>query len=74
MQFYARPSWVQSLSFGGLTKTSLPWQKNVKLSDKWFIKIHNKDNFKFNNTRIVIKTTKLRQRVFVRTEYINIKK
>lgn len=42
---YSVPSWVQSLSFGGLTEPSNSWANNVQLMNKYFIKYH-KDSFK----------------------------
>ena len=42
---YSMPSWVQSLSFGGLTEPSDSWAKNVEVMNKFFIKYH-KETFK----------------------------
>lgn len=89
MHSYAMPSWVQSLSFGGLTEPSLSWKENVEKMDKWFIKLH-RNNFKFK-TNIVKRTSHfifrkvsnilyklvysfVKQRVFIRIKYINTKK
>lgn len=86
---YAMPSWVQSLSFGGLTEPSSSWKSDVERLDKWFVKIH-KEKFKIK-TKIVNRTTNfiskkepllakklinsfVRQRVFVRIKYLNLKK
>lgn len=45
MHTYSMPSWVQSLSFGGLTEPSTSWKNNVFRMDKYFVKYH-KDTFR----------------------------
>lgn len=52
---YALPSWVQSLSFGGLVKPSECWLKIVLIMDKYFRKFH-KDTF-YTGKRIIERTT-----------------
>lgn len=83
---YSIPSWVQSLSFGGLMDPSEEWYQSVLNMDKHFTDIH-KTGFAFK-TKIIEHTTSLitkeiknvpeiliqafvRQRVFIRIKYQN---
>ncbi|KAB0805345.1 hypothetical protein PPYR_02315 [Photinus pyralis] len=51
---YAMPSWVQSLSFGGLIQPSAEWMRQMQVMETYFIKFH-KDNF--SPGKIIIKRT-----------------
>lgn len=83
------PSWIQSLSFGGLTQPSDEWTQQVTLMDKYFQKYHRqefcdkKDVIKKTTEYIATKVTDVpkelihsfaRQRIFVRIKFLNLKK
>lgn len=83
---YSMPSWVQSLSFGGLIQPSEEWAENVQILEKYFKKFHNAT---FKKCKHIVKRTtaylckhnanlpkKLvesfaRQRIFMRIKYLN---
>jgi hypothetical protein len=84
---YSLPSWVQNLSFGGLTEPSAKWLQQVDAMNNYFEELH-KDIFS-QKIKIVEETTdyiaeKLRdiprelvrsfckQRVFIRIKFLNL--
>lgn len=82
---YAIPSWVQSLSFGGLTEPAEEWLQVTKM-DKYFIRFHpekfsfSKEILKKTTNQIFTKIKEVpidlvksfcRQRIFVRIKYLN---
>lgn len=83
---YSMPSWVQQLSFGGLTQPSEEWMKNVEKMETFFNKFH-KGTLR-TGKNIVIRTHKYiskkcpnvpqilvksfsKQRIFIRIKYLN---
>jgi hypothetical protein len=59
---YSMPSWVQSLSFGGLTQPSNSWLESVKILEKYFKRLH-KNSFKFKNNIITLTAEFLMKKV-----------
>ena len=86
---YAIPSWLQNLSFGGLTEPSREWAAQALELEKYFKKRH-KINFKSNHNIVKSTTSYLtkkvpdvpeklvqsfsRQRIFVRINFLNLKR
>lgn len=84
---YGIPSWIQHLSFGGLTEPSETWMTSFSAIERLFVEYHGKTGFK--KERNVIKRTALyiskvvkdvpvdvihatvRTRLFVRIRYLN---
>ena len=86
---YNMPSWLQSLSYGGLVQPSNEWVEQVNTMESYFQKFH-KNKFK-RGKGIIARTGKYirkylndippelvkefcRQRIFIRIKFLNLKK